>query len=265
MEVIIQPTAEAASWLVARIIANAIRGNPHSVLGLATGRTMERLYSRLVSLHRDEGLDFSLARAFNLDEYVGISADHPGSYRFYMNRHFYSQINIDVRNTFLPDGCAADLDAECQRYDGQIHAFGGIDLQLLGIGRSGHIGFNEPLSSIASRTRVKALMPVTISENAGAFTNQQEMPRRAITMGVGTILECRRLIVLVTGEPKAEILAKAVEGPITSRVTASALQMHPRCTVVCDAAAATHLDERPYYDWIFQNEPEWEPYRRLKE
>ena len=136
MEVIIQPTADAASWLVARMIANAIRGKPHSVLGLATGRTMERLYARLVRLHREEGLDFSLVRAFNLDEYVGISAGHPGSYRFYMNRHFYSQINIDARNTFLPDGCAADLDVECRRYDAQIQAFGGIDLQLLGIGRT---------------------------------------------------------------------------------------------------------------------------------
>ncbi len=264
MEVVIRPTQAEASWLAARLIANAIQEKPHIVLGLATGRTMESLYARLVKLHREEALDFSLACSFNLDEYVGLAPDHPGSYRFYMNRQLFEHVNIDRRNTFLPDGMVADLAAECEHYEKQIRAFGGIDLQLLGIGRAGHIGFNEPLSSIASRTRVKALSPVTLGENAGQFANPAEMPRRAITMGVGTILECRRLIVLVTGEPKAEILAKAVEGPITSRVTASAIQMHPHCTVICDEAAASRLEERDYYHWIFQNEPEWEPYRALR-
>lgn len=262
MEVVIRPHAAEVCWLAARLIANVIRDKPHTVLGLATGRTMEQLYARLVGQHREEGLDFSLVRTFNLDEYVGVPPDHPGSYRFYMNRNLFNHVNIDPRNTFLPDGVTADLDAECQRYEERIRAFGGIDLQLLGIGRAGHIGFNEPLSSIASRTRVKALSPVTRAENAGPFADPAEMPRRAITMGVGTILECRRLIVLVTGSPKAEILAKAVEGPITSRVTASAIQMHPRCTVICDEAAASLLEERDYYHWIFQNEPEWEPFRR---
>ena len=187
--------------------------------------------------------------------------DHPGSYRYYMRPHLHDHVNIDRRNAYLPNGMAADLDGECRHYEQMIREFGGIDLQLLGIGRAGHIGFNEPLSSIASRTRAIALTPMTISENAGQFANPAEMPRRAITMGVGTILECRRLIVLVTGESKAEVLAKAVEGPITSRVTASAIQMHPHCTVICDEAAASRLEEKDYYHWIFENEPDWEPYR----
>jgi len=261
MEVIIRKTKEDASSLAARLIANAIREKPHIVLGLATGRTMEPLYARLVKLHRGESLDFSLVRTFNLDEYVGLPTDHPGSYRYYMSRHLHDHVNIDRRNAHLPNGMAADLDSECRHYEQMIRECAGIDLQLLGIGRAGHIGFNEPLSSIASRTRAIALTPMTISENAGQFANPAEMPRRAITMGVGTILECRRLIVLVTGESKAEVLAKAVEGPITSRVTASAIQMHPHCTVICDEAAASRLEEKDYYHWIFENEPDWEPYR----
>ncbi len=261
MEVVIRDSKEDASWLAARLIAKAIREKPHIVLGLATGRTMERLYARLVKLHREKSLDFSLVRTFNLDEYVGLPADHPGSYRYYMSRNLHDHVNIDRRNAYLPNGMAADLDGECRHYEQMIREFGGIDLQLLGIGRAGHIGFNEPLSSIASRTRVKALTPMTISENAGQFANPAEMPHRAITMGVGTILECRRLIVLVTGESKAEVLAKAVEGPITSRVTATAIQMHPHCTVICDETAASRLEEKDYYHWIFENEPDWEPYR----
>jgi glucosamine-6-phosphate deaminase len=261
MEVIIRKTKEDASSLAAQLIAKAIREKPHIVLGLATGRTMEPLYARLVKLHREESLDFSLVRTFNLDEYAGLPADHPGSYRYYMNRHLHNHVNIDRRNTHLPDGMAADIDSECRCYEQKIRECAGIDLQLLGIGRAGHIGFNEPLSSIASRTRVIALTPTTISENSGQFANPAEMPRRAITMGVGTILESRRLLVLATGESKAEVLAKTVEGPITSRVTATAVQMHPHCTVICDEPAASLLEDKDYYRWIFENEPHWAPYR----
>lgn len=261
MEVVIRKTQEEASSLATQLIAHAIQKKPHSVLGLATGRTMEPLYARLVKLHQEEGLDFSLVRSFNLDEYVGLPGDHPGSYRYYMNRKLHDHVNIDRRNTFLPDGMAADIAAECCRYEEEIRAFGGIDLQLLGIGASGHIGFNEPLSAITSRTRSVALTPTTISENKGQFANPDEIPYRAITMGVGTILEGRRLLLLATGAGKAEILAKAVEGPISSRITASAIQMHPHCTVICDEAAAAQLEDKDYYRWIFENEPHWESYR----
>ena len=261
MEVIIQPNAEAAASLVARVTARELRANPNLVLGLATGSTMECVYRHLVGLHKEEKLDFSLCRTFNLDEYVGLFPADPSSYRHYMNHHLFRHVNVDPRNTYLPNGLANDLEEECRRYEETIKRFGGIDLQLLGIGKAGHIGFNEPLSALNSRTRVKALTPTTLKQNAPFFGGEEHMPRRAITMGVGTILECRRCILLATGESKAEVIAKAVEGPITSMISATALQLHRRCTVVVDEAAASGLAEKDYYRWIFANEPEWEEYR----
>ena len=261
MEVIIRPNAEAAADLVAQFIAHELRATPTLVLGLATGRTMETVYARLVGLRHETGLDFSLCRTFNLDEYVGLPAGDPNSYRHYMDQHLFSQVNIDRRNTHLPNGMAADLDAECARYEQLMARSGGVDLQLLGVGRTGHIGFNEPLSALRSRTRVKALSPVTLEQNAPFFGGADRVPRRAITMGVGTILDARRVLLLATGAEKAAIIARAVEGPITSMVSASALQLHRRCTVVVDEAAAGELRAAEYYRWIFENEPEWEPYR----
>jgi len=178
-----------------------------------------------------------------------------------MAHHLFHHVNVDVRNTHLPNGLATDLDAECRKYEALIQRFGGIDLQLLGIGKAGHIGFNEPLSALRSRTRVKALTPTTLKQNAPAFGGEDKMPRRAITMGVGTILECRRCMLLATGGSKAEVIAKAVEGPITSMISATTLQLHARCTVVVDEEAAGQLNEKDYYRWIFANEPEWEEYR----
>jgi glucosamine-6-phosphate deaminase len=264
VEVIIRPTDQAAAELVARIIAKELRVNPHLVLGLATGRTMESVYRVLVRLHRKEALDFSLCSTFNLDEYVGLAPDDPHSFRHYMHEHLFRRVNIDPRNTHLPDGQAADLDAECRSYEATIARFGGIDLQLLGIGRAGHIGFNEPLSALHSRTRVKALAPLTLEQNAETFGGAANVPRRAITMGVGTILECRRGLLLATGAEKAEIIAKAVEGPITSMISATALQLHAHCTVVVDEAAARLLEGSEYYRRIFATEPEWEELRSLE-
>src|SRR6476661_5691376 len=261
MEVIIQPTPEEAARLVARIVAHDLRANPHLVLGLATGVTMERVYRHLVRMHKDEKLDFSLCSTFNLDEYVGLFPSDPNSYRHYMDHNLFRHVNVDPRNTHLPNGLADDLDAECRRYEALIQRFSGIDLQLLGIGKAGHIGFNEPLSALRSRTRVKALTPTTLKQNAALFGGEDKMPRRAITMGVGTIIEARRCLLLATGESKAEVVAKAVEGPITSMISATALQLHPRCTVVVDEAAASQLKEKEYYRWVFANEPEWEEYR----
>lgn len=261
MELVIQPDAERAAWLVAALIAKALRDKPSLVLGLATGRTMERVYGQLVRLHREEGLDFSQCRTFNLDEYIGLPPTHTGSYRYYMNHHLFDRINIDPRNTHLPDGMATDVKAACRHYEELIAGVGGIDLQLLGIGADGHIGFNEPLSALRSRTRDKALAPSTIAVNRTLFADHDEMPKRAITMGVGTILDARSALLLVTGASKAEILAKAVEGPITAMVSASALQLHPQCRVVVDEPAAARLQGQDYYRWIFQTEPEWAEYR----
>lgn len=257
MEVIIQPDSQAVATLVARVVARELRANPHLVMGMATGRTMECLYKQLVRMHKEEKLDFSLCSTFNLDEYVGLGPTDPNSYRYYMEHHLFKQVNLDPRNTHLPDGLAADLDAECRAYEAAIQRFNGIDLQLLGIGKAGHIGFNEPLSALRSRTRVKPLTPVTLAQNAAFFGGQEHMPRRAITMGVGTILESRRCILVATGEEKADILAKAVEGPISAMISATALQLHPKCTVVIDEAAASKLTETDYYRWVFENEPEW--------
>jgi glucosamine-6-phosphate deaminase len=259
MEVILQPDAETAALLVARIIAHELRRKPNLVLGLATGRTMEAVYAHLARLYREEGLSFAACRTFNLDEYIGLPAGHPGSYRYYMNEHFFSQVDIDLGNTHLPDGMAADLRAECARYENKILECGGIDLQLVGIGRAGHIGFNEPMSALRSRTRDKTLTHATLEQNAALFGGDPEqVPHRAITMGVGTILESKRCLLLATGYEKAGIISKALEGPITSRVTASALQLHPNCTAVLDYAAAATLEEKEYYHWVFESEPEWQ-------
>ena len=262
MEVIIQPNKKMAAELTAKVIADQLRVKHDLVLGLATGRTMEHVYADLVSMYKNEGLDFSSCRTFNLDEYVGLPTEDPHSYRSYMNQHLFDHINIDVRNTYLPNGMAEDLKEECHLYEKRIKACGGIDLQLLGIGETGHIGFNEPLSALYSRTRQKALTQVTIDQNSPLFDPPEKMPRRALTMGVGTILEASRIIVLVTGEKKAAILAKSVEGPITSMISATALQTHPATTVIVDEAAASKLENKEYYYWLWENEPEWETYRK---
>ncbi len=262
MEVIIRPTTDAAAGLVAALVAASVRENPRLVVGFATGRTMERVYALLVREHREHGLSFAGITTFNLDEYTGLPAGSTDTYRSYMHERFFRHIDINPANTHLPDGNAADLDAECAAYEERIAAAGGIDLQLLGIGAVGHIGFNEPLSALRSRTRVKALSPKTIEQNAGAFGGDpNKVPRRAITMGVGTILDSRRILLLATGTDKAEIIARAVEGPVTGMISASALQLHSRCTVIVDETAAVRLTEQEYYRWIFDNEPEWKAYQ----
>jgi glucosamine-6-phosphate deaminase len=264
MEVIIVPDPDKAALLAARIISKELRARPELVLGLATGRTMERVYEWLARFHRQEGLDFSRCRTFNLDEYIGLPPDSPNSYRSYMKEHLFGKVNISRGNTHLPDGAALDLGVECRRYEAMIRAEGGIDLQLLGVGIDGHIGFNEPLSALLSRTREKALTPATLTQNAAMFGGDPaKVPRRAITMGVGTILDSRRCLLVATGASKASILAKAVEGPITAMVTASALQLHPRCQVIVDEEAAAELSGQDYYRWIFANEPEWEEFRDM--
>jgi glucosamine-6-phosphate deaminase len=232
------------------------------VLGLATGRTMEAVYNILVAMHREEALDFSACTTFNLDEYIGLAPEDEHSYRYYMNHHLFDRVNIDLRMTHVPHGVAAGLRAEAARYEGLIRDAGGIDVQLLGIGEAGHIGFNEPLSALMSRTRDKALTPKTRQQNAGMFGGHvEQVPKRALTMGVGTILEGRELILLATGAAKATVIARAIEGPVTSMISASAIQLHPNCKVILDESAAAELTHREYYDWVFENEPEWDAFR----
>lgn len=251
MDIVIQPDTEAAVRYTAERLAAQIRRKPKSVLGLATGRTMEAVYARVVANHREEGLRCRELRTFNLDEYLGLNGEDPGSYRAYMNRHLFDHLDIPLDQTHLPDGKAADPEAECRAFERKIVEAGGIDLQLLGLGATGHIGFNEPLSPLASRTRPVILAPETLRQNAEPFDGDPErVPRVGLTMGVQTILEARTVLLLVTGAAKAEILARAIEGPVTSQVSASALQFHNDCQVVVDEAAASRLAGLEDYRWI---------------
>ena len=187
------------------------------------------LYRELARLHREDSLDFSRVLTFNLDEYLGISPTHPHSFHHFMLENFFSHVNIDPRNVHIPDGTiTGDYEKYCASYEEEIQRAGGIDLQILGIGRNGHIGFNEPTSSFASKTRLKVLSKATMDDNRKFFSAGETVPRCAITMGIGTILATRRVLMLATGSAKAAAVANAIEGPITSSVTASALQLHRR-------------------------------------
>ncbi len=238
------------SSAAAKLIASQLRNKPDSVLGLATGSTPLGTYRELARMHKEEGLDFSLVRTFNLDEYYGIGPDHPQSYHYFMNENLIKHVNIDPRNVHLPDGLAKNIEESCRRYEDSIKERGGIDVQLLGIGRDGHIAFNEPGSSLGSRTRLKTLIQETVSDNARFFKTLDEVPRFAITMGVGTILEARHIILLASGGEKADAVKLAIEGPVTTEITASALQLHPKVTAFLDVAAADKLKRKDYYKYV---------------
>ncbi len=261
MEVIIQSDAASVSKTAARIFESQLEMKPASVLGLATGSTPVGLYRELIALHAADLLDFSRATTFNLDEYVGLAPDHPQSYATFMRENLFARVNIPPASTHLPNGQAADVAKHCQEYEAAIRRAGGIDLQLLGIGTDGHIGFNEPSSSLASRTRIKTLTARTISDNARHFGSKALVPRHVITMGVGTIMESRQCLVLAHGEAKAQAVAAMVEGPITANCPASILQMHHTCTLIIDEAAATGLRRMEYYRWVYDNKPTWQRLR----
>ena len=244
MEVIVKKTYDDVSKLAARMIADEVRQDPRCALGLATGSTPLGTYKELIRLHKREKLDFSQVVTFNLDEYVGLKPTHPQSYRCFMNQNLFKHINIRLENTFVPDGLARDIDAMCSWYEDMIELHGGIDIQLLGIGGNGHIAFNEPGSSIASRTRVKTLDAKTIKDNARFFKKLADVPKYAITMGIGTVLEARQLILLANSENKADAVAAAVEGPLSANCPASAIQLHPRATVIVDKPAAGKLTRK---------------------
>jgi len=258
VEVIITPSAGEASAEAARIAAALIHGKPRAVLGLATGSTPLGFYDQLAAMHARGELDFTEVTTFNLDEYIGLAPDHPQSYAHFMREHFFSRVNIAHWRTHVPDGLAHDISTHCRAYEIAIEEAGGIDLQLLGIGSDGHIGFNEPSSSLGSRTRLKTLSERTIADNARHFASSAEVPRHVITMGVGTILDARRCVVLAFGEQKAAAVAAMVEGPVTADVPASALQFHPASTLLVDEAAAAKLKRADYYRWVYANKPAWQ-------
>jgi len=258
MEILIRPDAAQGSKQAARIVAHTVRRKPDCVLGLATGRTPLALYRELIRIHREEGLDFSRVTTFNLDEYVGLSPSHNQSYRWFMDDNFFQHINIDRKRTHVPDGCAADLRAECLDYERRIAEAGGIDLQVLGLGSNGHIGFNEPTGSLGSRTWIKILSRETRRDNSELFDDPADTPRHCITMGIGTIMSARHCLLLAFGSKKVRAVAAMVEGPVSSVCPASALQFHPRTTVVLDEQSAAALTQLDHYRWIEENKLDWQ-------
>ncbi|MFB2533215.1 glucosamine-6-phosphate deaminase [Paracoccus sp. p3-h83] len=252
MKVLILDTAAQAADRTAGLIAEQLAARPASVLGLATGGTMVPVYRALRAMVAAGQVSFARATTFNLDEYLGLSPDHPHSYRATMQAELFDHVDIDLARTHLPIGNAPDPQAEADRYEAAIASHGGIDLQLLGIGQNGHIGFNEPTSSLTSRTRIKTLTRDTLEANARYFPDG-DMPRYALTMGVGTIMDARHCLLLATGAAKAEAVAAMVEGPITAACPASILQMHRHATVVLDRAAAARLELLGYYVHVHPN------------
>ncbi|TYB87930.1 glucosamine-6-phosphate deaminase [Oceaniovalibus sp. ACAM 378] len=250
MKVLILPDAEAAVQRAADFIGRCVRSRADAVLGLATGATMLPVYDVLARRHRDEGLSFAATTSFNLDEYIGLAPDHPCSYHRYMQDAFFQHVDINPARTHLPKGDAADPQAASQNYEALIAAAGGIDLQILGIGENGHIGFNEPTASLGSRTRVKTLTESTRRANQRYFASFDDTPRFAITTGVATILESRHCLLLATGGSKADAVAGMVEGPVTAMCPASALQLHAHATVILDRDSAARLTLLEYYETV---------------
>lgn len=250
MKVLILETTVQAETRAARMIAEVVKAMPRVVLGVATGGTMSPIYTELRRICTSEGLSFAQVTTFNLDEYVGLSPDHPASYHHYMRQALFDHIDIDPDRTHLPRGDAADPTAEAAAYEARIEAAGGIDLQLLGIGRNGHIGFNEPTSSLGSKTRIKTLTESTREANRPYFAPGEAMPKYALTMGIGSILAARHCVLVATGVGKAAAVASMIEGPISAVCPASALQLHQKATVIIDAEAASGLKLTSYYQHV---------------
>ena len=247
MEIAIQKTADDVSMFAAKIVANLVRNKPNAVLGLPTGATPIGMYKELIRMHQEDGLDFSEVITFNLDEYVGLSPEHPFSYNYFMYRNFFNFINIKPHHINIPDGMARDIPKHCAEYERRIREVGGIDVQILGIGVDGHIGFNEPTSSLASRTRIKTLTEETRNANSRFFSSIDDVPRHCITMGIGTIMEAKECLLLATGKDKSEAVMLSVEGPVSSMVPATALQFHGSARVIIDVLAASKLTKVKFY------------------
>lgn len=259
MEIIIKNDAQTGSNTAARVIARLVREKPHAVIGLATGSTPLKLYNELIRMHVEEGLDFSEVTTFNLDEYIGLPREHEQSYYRFMWDNLFNHININPDKVHIPDGMTDDIPATCAAYEQAILDNGGIDLQVLGIGSDGHVGFNEPTSSFSSRTRIKTLTRQTVEDNARFFDGDvSQVPRHCITMGIGTIMDARMTLLLAFGENKADAVSAMVEGPVSSMVPASILQHHPCAKIFIDEDAAANLRLADYYRWTYDGKPEWQ-------
>lgn len=258
MEVVITWTAEDAARVVADVVMRLVAERPAAVLGLATGTSPLGAYRLLIEEHRARKVFFAAARAVLLDEYIGLPPDHPEAYRAVIRREFTDHVDLAPDRLHGPDVWADDLPAACARYDRLLAELGGVDLQLLGIGTDGHLGFNEPGSSLRSRTRVKTLTTATRADNARFFASPDEVPHHVVTQGLGTITDARHVLLVATGKPKAEPVARAVEGPLAAVCPASVLQLHPHATVVLDEAAAAGLQLADYYREAYAGKPSWQ-------
>lgn len=254
MEIIILYSEEEVYKEAAERIISLVNKRPDTVLGLATGRTMLGIYEGLRDAYQNGRVNFSSVVTVNLDEYLGISPDDPLSFHHYMREHFFKHVNIKKENRLIPDPLPEDVEKECEDYEEAIKKRGGIDLQLLGIGKDGHIGFNEPSSSLQARTRVKTLTDETLIYNFGSTDG----PRFAITMGIGTIMEAKEIVLVAIGKEKADAVSRAVEGPVTASCPASALQLHPVAKVILDKDAARLLKRRDYYRWVWEHKKQVE-------
>jgi glucosamine-6-phosphate deaminase len=233
---------EDISRKAANILSAQVILKPDSVLGLATGSTPIGIYNKLVDWYKKGDLDFSLVRTVNLDEYCGLSKDNDQSYYYFMNHHLFYHVNIDLNNTNFPNGMEQDADKECARYNHVIEGMGGIDMQLLGLGNNGHIGFNEPNETFIRNTHQVTLLQETVTANSRFFNTLEEVPKKAYTMGVGHIMNAKKILLAVSGENKAQILKEVLEGPVTPLIPATILQFHHDVTIVADEAALSALN-----------------------
>ena len=236
------------------IVRTMLYAKSSIVFGLAAGETPLLLYKEMVEGFKRKELDFDRITTFILDEFVGIEPDHPKSFYTFIHKHLFQSVNIRKKNIHYLDGSSNNIQQHCMNYEQQIQQCGGIDLQILGIGRNGHIGFNEPGSALSSRTRVITLLPETLADSQSYFESAMATPQYALTMGIGTILEAKHIMLLATGFQKAEAVAAMVEGPLTSMCPASALQMHPHVKIICDEEAARKLKHREMYTWVLENQ-----------
>ena len=249
MEIVICKTKEEASRKAADLIAALVKADPKCVLGLATGSTPVEMYKCLIADNKAKKISFKTVKTWNLDEYWGLAGTHDQSYRYFMDKNLFDSIDINKKNTHVLNGLAKDWKKEVAAYEAAIAKAGGIDLQVLGIGSDGHIAFNEPGSALTSRTRIVSLTPQTIKDNARFFKKAADVPRQALSMGVGSIMEARRIVLLAFGENKAEAVKGMVEGGISQFCTASVLQLHDDAWIFCDEAAAKKLKLKKYYAW----------------
>ena len=241
MKLIITKNYEELSRAAAEEFAKVINKNPNAVLGLATGGSPVGMYKELIKMYQNNEVDFSKVTTINLDEYVGLNPEHEQSYRYFMNENLFKHVNIDIQKTFVPNGLAEDLEKECSEYDKKIQELGGVDIQLLGVGNNGHIAFNEPDDELSVGTNVITLTQDTIEANARFFENIEDVPRKAVSMGLGGIMKAKKIIVIASGEGKADIIAKLMNGKITTEVPASMLQMHSNVVVIVDEDAAKYV------------------------